>query len=80
MWAKPERIERLVFKHGGGKDVEPVSHQTAVTFEDRGGRTRLTVEMLFVSAEARELVAKKYGAVEGLDQHLGRLRDYLNRH
>src|SRR4051812_32810373 len=28
--------ERIVFKHGGDKDTEPVSHETFVTFEDYG--------------------------------------------
>ncbi len=70
--------ERLVFRHGGGDDVEPVNHTTTVTFADLGGRTRLEMRMLFVSAEARRFVAEKYGAVEGLDQTLGRLRDYVS--
>ncbi len=70
--------ERLVFRHGGGDDVEPVNHTTTVTFADLGGRTRLEMRMLFVSAEARRFVAEKYGAVEGLDQTLGRLRNYVS--
>jgi uncharacterized protein YndB with AHSA1/START domain len=70
--------ERLVFKHGGGEDVEPVNHTTFVTFADLGRRTRLEMRMLFVSAEARRFVAEKYGAVEGLDQTLGRLGNFVS--
>ena len=33
---KPERI---VYRHGGGDDVEPVQFRTTVTFEDLGGKT-----------------------------------------
>ena len=69
--------ERLVYKHGGDKDVEPVNHETTVTFEEQGPKTKLTVRMLFDSTNAREHVAKKYGAVEGLSQHLGRLGEHL---
>src|SRR3954471_1602991 len=28
--------ERIVFKHGGGDETEPVSHETFVTFSDHG--------------------------------------------
>jgi uncharacterized protein YndB with AHSA1/START domain len=71
------RPERLVYKHAGDKDVEPVNHETTVTFEEQGSKTKLTVRMLFPSTNAREHVAKKYGAVEGLTQHLGRLSEHL---
>ena len=70
--------ERLVFRHGGGDDVEPVNHETTVTFEALGKKTKLTMRMLFVSPEARRFVAEKYGAVEGLDQTLGRLGDFVS--
>jgi hypothetical protein len=33
--------------------------------------------MLFDSVEERENIAKKYGAIEGLDQTLGRLGEQL---
>lgn len=70
---------RLVFKHGGDEDCEPVSHETTVTFEAQGSKTKLTMRMLFESAEARRFVAEKYGAVEGLGQTLGRLGEYVTR-
>lgn len=69
--------ERLVFKHGGDKDVEPVNHETTVIFEAQGDKTKLTMRMLFVSAKARQFIVEKYGAVEGLNQTLGRLGEYV---
>jgi len=69
--------ERLVFKHGGGEDVELVNHETTVTFETQGDKTKLTMRMLFASAEARRFTVEKYGAVEGLNQTLGRLGEYV---
>lgn len=71
--------ERLVFKHGGAKDVEPVSHTTHVTFDDLGGKTKLTMRMVFPSSAAREYVVKTYGAVDGLTQTITRLGEYLPR-
>lgn len=71
------RPERLVYKHGGDKDVEPVNFEVTVSFEDLGGKTRLHMQMLFPSAKAREFTVEKYGAVEGLSQTLGRLEEHL---
>ena len=34
--------ERIVYRHGGGEDVEPVQFRQTVLFEDLGGRTRMT--------------------------------------
>jgi uncharacterized protein YndB with AHSA1/START domain len=69
--------EHLVYRHGGDADVEPVNFETTVTFEEQGGKTKLTMRGVFPSAEAREHVVKKYGAIEGMNQHLGRLREHL---
>jgi uncharacterized protein YndB with AHSA1/START domain len=71
------RPERLVYRHGGGDEVEPVQFHVTVTFEDEGGKTRLTMRALFPSAAERERVAKKYGAVEGAQQTLARLAEHL---
>jgi uncharacterized protein YndB with AHSA1/START domain len=71
---KPERI---VYRHGGGDDVEPVQFKTTVEFEDLGGKTRLTMRMDFPSAEERARVIKEYGADKGLSQTLARLEAYV---
>ena len=71
---KPERI---TYRHGGGDDVEPVTFHTTVTFEDIGGKTRLTMRGVFPTAEERDRVVKEYGAVEGAKQTLGRLAEHL---
>jgi uncharacterized protein YndB with AHSA1/START domain len=69
--------QRLVYKHGGDKEVEPVNFQVTVTFRDQGNKTRVDMRMVFPSANARDHVIKTYGAFEGLKQHLGRLEAYL---
>jgi uncharacterized protein YndB with AHSA1/START domain len=70
--------ERLVYRHGGGDDVEPVQFRTTVTFEDLGGkRTRLTMRATFPTAAERERVIKEYGADKGLVQTLARLAEHL---
>jgi uncharacterized protein YndB with AHSA1/START domain len=72
------RPERLVYSQGGNLpgDVGIRFHVT-VTFEDLGGKTRLTMRSVFPSVEERERVVRDYGALEGAHQHLGRLAKYL---
>lgn len=70
----PSRIE---YHHGGGEDVEPVQFRTVATFEDLGGRTKLTMRLVFPSAEERDRVIREHGAAEGLTQTMGRLGDYV---
>lgn len=67
--------ERLAYTHGGGGDDEPVRFETTVAFEDVGGKTKLTMRMLFPSAEARDFVVDKYGAAEGQVQTIDRLAE-----
>jgi uncharacterized protein YndB with AHSA1/START domain len=71
---KPERI---VYRHGGGDDVEPVQFTVTVTFEELGGKTRLTMRGVFPSAAERDRVIKEYGADKGLVQTLARLGQHL---
>ena len=71
------RPERLVYKHDPEKESEPVTFQVTVTFVEEGGKTRLTMQMLFPSAAARDHVVKKYGAIDGANQTLDRLAEQL---
>src|SRR5580658_8604718 len=59
------RPERLVYRHGG-EDVEPVQFRVTVTFEDLGGKTRLTMRGQFPSAAERDRVIAQYGADKGM--------------
>jgi len=70
--------ERIVYRHGGGDDVEPVQFTQTLTFEELdGGRTRLVWHGRFPSAQERDRVIKEYGADKGLSQTMARLADYL---
>jgi len=66
------RPERLVYTHG----PSPVFDVT-VTFEEVGGKTHMTMRLVFASAEFRNQVAEEFGAVEGLHQTLDRLEEEL---
>lgn len=72
---KPERI---VYSMAGGKKGDP-GHQFEAkwTFDEQGDKTKLTLRMLFPSAEIRERIAKAYGVIEGGNQTLDRLGEHL---
>ncbi|MGZ6009877.1 MAG: SRPBCC family protein [Rhizomicrobium sp.] len=70
--------ERIVYRHGGSDDVEPVHFKQTVLFEDIGGRTRITCRSDFPSASARDRVIKEYRADTGLEQHMARLDEYVS--
>ncbi len=72
------KLERIVYSMVGGKKGQP-GHQfeTTWTFEAQGEKTKVTLRMLFPSAETREQVAKDYGVVEGGNQTLDRLGEQL---
>jgi len=70
--------ERIVYRHGGGDDVEPVQFSTTITFVELGkDRTRLIWHGKFPSAEERARVIRDYGADKGLVQNLARLAAYV---
>jgi uncharacterized protein YndB with AHSA1/START domain len=68
--------ERLLYTHGSGEPNDPDQFEVTVTFDDQDGKTALTMRMLFATAEARERVAG-FGAIEGGNQTLDRLAEYL---
>jgi uncharacterized protein YndB with AHSA1/START domain len=69
--------ERIVYRHGGGDDVEPVQFSTTVLFEDLGSKTKLVWRGVFPGPEERARVIREYGADSGLVQTMERLADYV---
>jgi uncharacterized protein YndB with AHSA1/START domain len=69
--------ERLVYTHGGDEGGDPVQFHVTVTFDEQGGKTRLTMRSLFKSAAERDRVVEEYGAIEGGKQTLDRLAEHL---
>lgn len=70
--------ERIVFSHSGGKEGGPgANFQATWTFEEQGGKTKLTMRMVFGSAQERNQVVKDFGAIEGGKQTLERLAEHL---
>jgi uncharacterized protein YndB with AHSA1/START domain len=71
--------ERLGYRLSGGKRGGPSAQfQMIATFADEDGKTRLTMRMVFVSAEARDQNVREFDSIEGGKQTLARLADYLS--
>lgn len=69
--------ERLVYKHEPGPGDKAASHETKVTFTARGQQTEVVMCMAFTSPEERERIVTTYKAIEGGNQTMGRLAEYL---
>ncbi len=77
VYLEVEKPKRLVYKHAGDEETEPVNFHVTVTFSEKGGKTQLSMRSVFPSAEELARVVKEYKADEGLTQTLNRLREYL---
>ena len=73
---KPERI---VYSHGGKREGGPgVSFVSTWTFDAvENSKTKVTIRMVFPSAEDRDFVVREFGAIEGGKQTLERLEEHL---
>lgn len=79
VYSEVVKPERLVYAHGGDGDSDDVAFNVTVSFIDEGGKTRLTMQSLFKSAAERDKVVKEYGAIEGGNQTLARLAEFLRK-
>ncbi len=70
--------ERLVYDHGDDQ-VNGLLFHVTVNFAEQGGKTRVTMRAIFDSAAERDRVVREFGAVEGANQTMDRLRQYLTR-
>lgn len=64
--------ERLVYEHLSGP-----AFVATVLFDDLGDKTRVSVQMVFESAEVRRRTVEVFNAVEGLHETLQRLADQV---
>ncbi len=74
-----EKPERIVLSHGGKfEDGTSVRTVATWTFEEvEKNKTKVSIRMIFPDAENRNFIAKEHKAVEGGQQTLERLGEYL---
>ena len=70
---------KIVYQHGGRRENGPgVSFESTWTFDAiENKKTKVTIRMVFPSAENRDFVVKEFGAIEGGKQTLERLGEHL---
>ena len=71
--------ERLIYRHAGEENTKDVKFHVTVTFEAQGHKTLLTMRSLFETAQERNDVVTKYGAIEGGKQTLERLAEHVEK-
>lgn len=70
--------ERIIYTTSGGQEEDDDhTHRVIVEFRDSGGKTEVSLRMIFPSAAERDHVVKVYGAVQGLNDTMDRLGEYL---
>ena len=69
--------ERLIYRHAGEEAHADVQFRSTVTFEEIGHQTRVTLKLVFASAEARNRIERNSGAIEGGHQTLARLAEHV---
>lgn len=80
VYIEVESPRRLVYSHGSGDEPGPADFLSTITFEAQGSKqTAVVMQAVFPSAEAREQAVRDYGAIEGGQQTLARLAEYLAR-
>lgn len=75
-FAVVEEPERLEYAHGTDA-ANPEMFRTTVFFEEAGGKTTITMRLLFRTREERDRIVEASGAVDGANQTLARLAEYL---
>lgn len=68
--------ERLIYSQGSDDESDSGAFNVTTTFAERGGKTKLTLWMLFDTVAERNKIVES-GAIEGGNQTLDRLEAYL---
>jgi uncharacterized protein YndB with AHSA1/START domain len=66
---------RIAYEHGGELG-EPAHFNGLITLDEEGGKTRITLTLIFPNEEAKQAVVE-FGAVEGGQQTLAKLDRFV---
>ena len=71
------RPERLVYEHGSAERDEDRFDVTITFTDEGGGKTRVSMRMVFATRERRDRVVNVFGALQGNRQTMDRLETHL---
>lgn len=81
LYLEIDEPNRMVYKHAGEEEDEPVQFQTIITFEAlTDNETKLIMQMKFATPEELQFVTENYGAIEGGFQNIERLAKHVETH
>lgn len=75
-WTEIAPTERIALLHGESRD-DPNAFESVLTFARHGEATRLEMRTRFPTKEQRDEAVEKYHAIEGGQQTLSNLADYV---
>lgn len=76
-WREIVPPERISYRQGTAAN-DPDAFESTVTFADREGGTEITLRTVLNSKAQRDYLAENYHAVEGAQETLSRLAQYVN--
>lgn len=69
----------LAYEHGSWDANDPANFKVTITLEEAGEKTKLTMRMIFQSAEMRDKVVSEVHAIEGAEQTMNKLEEQVMR-
>jgi len=75
-WTEIVSPERIAMLHGEYRD-DPDAFESVLTFASHGEATVIEMVTVFPTKELRDAAVEKFGAIEGGQQTLGNLADYV---
>src|SRR3954451_10214779 len=75
-WTEIAPPERIALLHGESR-ADPNAFESVLTFAREGAATRIEMRTAFPTKELRDEAVEKYHAIEGGQQTLGKLADYV---
>ena len=75
-WTEIDPPARIALRHGESRD-DPNAFESVLTFASDGAATRIEMRTLFPTKALRDEAVETYHAIEGGEQTLGHLADYV---
>jgi uncharacterized protein YndB with AHSA1/START domain len=75
-WREIVPPQRIAMRHGESRD-DPNAFESVLTFEPAGEQTRIVMRTVFPTKELRDEAVEKYHAIEGGEQTLRNLANYV---
>jgi uncharacterized protein YndB with AHSA1/START domain len=74
---KPERLVLIHGKDVANMEEDEATFEQVITFESKEKKTLVTMKAVFQSAEYLQRIIKEYHVIEGGEQNMDKLEEYL---